>query len=39
MGAAVKKVGKLTFETCKDVIDDIIFSTRGESLYDDFRTV
>lgn len=29
-GAAVKKVGKLTFETCKDVIDDIILVPEGK---------
>ncbi|WP_341518096.1 threonine ammonia-lyase IlvA [Bacillus paramobilis] len=29
-GAAVKKVGKLTFETCKDVIDDIVLVPEGK---------
>ncbi|HHT7139789.1 TPA: threonine ammonia-lyase IlvA [Bacillus cereus] len=29
-GAAVKKVGKLTFETCKDVIDDIVLIPEGK---------
>ena len=27
---AVKKVGKLTFETCKDVIDDIVLVPEGK---------
>ena len=26
----VKKVGKLTFETCKDVIDDIVLVPEGK---------
>lgn len=29
-GAAVKKVGKLTFETCKDIIDDIVLVPEGK---------
>ncbi|PHB16807.1 threonine dehydratase [Bacillus pseudomycoides] len=29
-GAAVKKVGKLTFETCKDVLDDIVLIPEGK---------
>ncbi|HDR4571593.1 threonine ammonia-lyase IlvA [Bacillus cytotoxicus] len=29
-GAAVKKVGKLTFETCKDVLDDIVLVPEGK---------
>ena len=29
-GAMVKKVGKLTFETCKDVIDDIVLVPEGK---------
>ncbi|PGE01232.1 threonine ammonia-lyase IlvA [Bacillus pseudomycoides] len=29
-GAAVKKVGRLTFETCKDVLDDIVLIPEGK---------
>ncbi|KEK22969.1 threonine ammonia-lyase IlvA [Bacillus gaemokensis] len=29
-GAAVKKAGKLTFETCKDVLDDIVLVSEGK---------